>query len=111
MRDGSEGHRTGSQPGTSAGAPPTTGARMRNRSLSTIIATTVVMAASLLLAPSAAAAKPAPKPQRPEVISLPHGFMPEGISISGDQFFVGSRANGALYRGSLRTGQGAELVP
>lgn len=84
---------------------------MRNRSLSTIIATTVVMAASLLLAPSAAAAKPAPKPQRPEVISLPHGFMPEGISISGDQFFVGSRANGALYRGSLRTGQGAELVP
>jgi sugar lactone lactonase YvrE len=46
----------------------------------------------------------------PNRIELPNGFQPEGIAIAGDQFFTGSIPTGAVYRGSLRTGQGAVLV-
>lgn len=47
----------------------------------------------------------------PKRIALPNGFQPEGISVAGEQFFVGSIPTGRVYRGSLRTGQGAVLVP
>jgi hypothetical protein len=47
----------------------------------------------------------------PNRIELPDGFQPEGIAIAGGQFYVGSIPTGRVYRGSLRTGQGAELVP
>jgi sugar lactone lactonase YvrE len=48
----------------------------------------------------------------PQVIQLPRGFQPEGIEVGkGVTFYVGSVANGAIYRGSLRTGAGAVLVP
>ena len=48
----------------------------------------------------------------PEVIPLPTGFQPEGIVTGrGREFFVGSRASGAVYRGNLRTGEGEILVP
>ena len=47
----------------------------------------------------------------PEVIQLPNGFQPEGIEVGrGTTFFVGSRVTGAIYRGNLRTGEGAILV-
>jgi sugar lactone lactonase YvrE len=47
----------------------------------------------------------------PQVIQLPRGFQPEGIEVGkGVTFYVGSVANGAIYRGSLRTGAGAVLV-
>ena len=46
----------------------------------------------------------------PNRIDLPDGFQPEGIAISGEQFYVGSIPTGRVYRGSLRTGQGAVLV-
>ena len=46
----------------------------------------------------------------PSKIDLPDGFQPEGITTSGEQFYVGSIPTGAVYRGSLRTGQGAILV-
>jgi len=47
----------------------------------------------------------------PEVIPLPDGFQPEGIaSGEGTTFYVGSIPTGAVYRGDLRTGQGAVLV-
>ena len=46
----------------------------------------------------------------PNRIELPDGFQPEGIAIAGDQFYVGSIPTGKVYRGNLRTGQGAELV-
>ncbi len=46
----------------------------------------------------------------PSKIDLPDGFQPEGIATSGEQFYVGSIPTGAVYRGSLRTGQGAILV-
>jgi len=48
----------------------------------------------------------------PEVIPLPDGFQPEGIaSGKGTTFYVGSIPTGAVYRGDLRTGEGAVLVP
>ena len=48
----------------------------------------------------------------PEVIALPDGWLPEGIATGpGGMFYAGSRANGAVWAGSLRTGEGAILVP
>ena len=46
----------------------------------------------------------------PNRIDLPDGFQPEGITTSSEQFYVGSIPTGAVYRGSLRAGQGAILV-
>jgi sugar lactone lactonase YvrE len=48
----------------------------------------------------------------PQVIQLPNGFRPEGIEVGrGTTFYVGSVASGAIYRGDLRTGNGAVVVP
>ncbi len=48
----------------------------------------------------------------PEVLSLPDGFRPEGIVTGrGSEFFVGSLAAGAVYRGDYRTGDGEVHVP
>lgn len=47
----------------------------------------------------------------PDVIQLPGGFFPEGIaSGSGTDVFVGSLADGAIWKGDLRTGDGEVLV-
>jgi sugar lactone lactonase YvrE len=47
----------------------------------------------------------------PQVIQLPRGFQPEGIEVGrGTTFYVGSVANGAIFRGDLRNGKGAILV-
>src|SRR5215208_5856909 len=56
-----------------------------------------------------ALAAPAAKAPYPEVIQLPTGFGPEGIEIKGNTFYAGSVATGAIYRGDLRTGEGALL--
>jgi hypothetical protein len=51
------------------------------------------------------------KARKPTVIALPQNFSPEGITTAKRHaFFVGSRTTGAIYRGSLRTGEGAILV-
>jgi sugar lactone lactonase YvrE len=48
----------------------------------------------------------------PAVIQLPTGFQPEGLEIGrGTTFYAGSVASGAVYRGDLRTGKGAILIP
>ena len=55
---------------------------------------------------SAAMGKPLP-----EVIPVPDGFRPEGIATGpGASFYVGSLADGSVYRGNLRTGAGEVLV-
>lgn len=47
----------------------------------------------------------------PGHIQLPDGFRPEGIAVGrGHTFFAGSLGNGSIYRGDLRTGEGAVLV-
>ena len=69
---------------------------------------TLLLAATVaLVAVPAAFAKAA----FPETIALPNGWQPEGIAIGrGTTFYVGSIPTGAIYRGDLRTGQGAPLV-
>ena len=52
------------------------------------------------------------KGHRPDVVQLPVGFQPEGLTTAKRHtFYVGSVKDGAIYRGSLRSGQGAVLVP
>jgi sugar lactone lactonase YvrE len=47
----------------------------------------------------------------PEEISLPDGFRPEGIvSGYGTDFYAGSLANGAIFKGDFRSGDGDILV-
>lgn len=65
-----------------------------------------VAVASVLVGTAAAATHQA----FPARIDLPDGFQPEGIATAGQQFYVGSIPTGDVYRGSLRTGQGAVLV-
>jgi sugar lactone lactonase YvrE len=51
------------------------------------------------------------KDKKQTVIQLPKNFSPEGITTAKRHtFFVGSRTTGAIYRGSLRTGEGDTLV-
>jgi sugar lactone lactonase YvrE len=48
----------------------------------------------------------------PDQIDLPAGFAPEGIAIGRwKTFYVGSLAGAGIYRGDLRSGEGAVLVP
>ena len=75
---------------------------MRSRAVLVLVA----LAAVALGGAQAAAQK-----AYPETIPLPNGFQPEGIAIGGNTFYVGSIPTGAIYRGNLRTGKGAVLVP
>ena len=63
-----------------------------------------VAAVAVLVTPAAGAQN-----AFPSRIDLPNGFQPEGITIAGDTFYVGSIPTGDVYRGSLRTGKGAVL--
>jgi sugar lactone lactonase YvrE len=79
------------------------GSDVRHLSLVTLCAALFVAAGAVSLG--------AVEKSFPETIKLPNGFQPEGIEIgSGATFYVGSIPTGAVYRGSLRTGQGAVLV-
>jgi sugar lactone lactonase YvrE len=72
-----------------------------------LVAALIAAAATLSGGSSTAQQKPFP-----DVIQLPRGFQPEGLEVGrGTTFYVGSVANGAIYRGNLRTGLGAILVP
>jgi len=69
--------------------------------------TMLLMAIVAVIAASAALAK-----SFPATIALPNGWQPEGIAVGdGSTFYVGSIPTGAVYRGDLRTGKGATLVP
>jgi hypothetical protein len=74
---------------------------MRLRRLATLAA------AAFAITSSIAAAAPA----FPATIDLPRGFQPEGITIRGNTFYVGSIPTGAIYRGNLRTGEGSIFIP
>ena len=69
----------------------------------------LLAAVAVLSAGSPAAPEKGPFP---DLIQLPTGFRPEGIEVGrGTTFYAGSVGNGAIYRGELRTGNGAILVP
>lgn len=47
----------------------------------------------------------------PKILPLPDAWQPEGIATGrGTDYYVGSLANGAIYKGDLRTGEGGVLV-
>jgi sugar lactone lactonase YvrE len=72
-----------------------------------IFVATLTAVSATLVAGSPGATRPFP-----QVIQLPQGFQPEGIEVGkGTTFYVGSRVTGAVYRGNLRTGAGAILIP
>ncbi|MFJ8939947.1 SMP-30/gluconolactonase/LRE family protein [Streptomyces sp. NPDC102365] len=59
---------------------------------------------------ASAASGTSPSAKWPTRFPLPDGFLPEGIAIGGKPYaYMGSRANGALYRTDLRTGEGGTL--
>ncbi len=66
----------------------------------------VALAVGLAAGPASASAS------FPTTIALPDGFQPEGIAAGrGTTVYVGSLANGAIWRGDVRTGKGSILVP
>jgi hypothetical protein len=66
------------------------------------------MLAATLLASAALATAPS----FPETFPVPQGSQPEGIaSGKGTTLYVGSRADGSVYRADARTGRGEVLVP
>jgi sugar lactone lactonase YvrE len=74
---------------------------MRGRLLLPIVGAALALAAPVAFA----------KGSFPAVIGLPNGFQPEGIAVgNGHTFYVGSIPTGAIYRGDLRTGNGAVFI-
>ena len=54
---------------------------------------------------------PASADPRPASIPLPNDFQPEGIAVgAGHTFYVGSLRDGDIYRGDLRSGEGAVFI-
>ena len=72
-----------------------------------LITALLVLAITLVASPAVATAK-----SFPDVIQLPNGFQPEGIAIKGTTFYTGSLGGvQGVYRGDLRTGEGAPFIP
>lgn len=69
---------------------------------------TAALGAALL---SLAFAAPASAAPFPDELDLPNGWLPEGVAIGpGPTIYAGSRANGAVWKADLRTGEGEVLV-
>jgi sugar lactone lactonase YvrE len=71
-------------------------------------AAVVLLLMGLVAAPMTALAG-----SRPHVIPLPNGWQPEGIATrhDGNTFYSGSIADGAIFRGNLKTGEGRVFIP
>lgn len=71
-----------------------------------------ILLALVLALASVMSALAAPGNAFPEVIPLPNGFQPEGITTGvGHTFYAGSLVNGAIYKGDYRTGEGTVIFP
>jgi sugar lactone lactonase YvrE len=81
--------------------------------LAVVVSTLAALVAASLAGAGAEKKKPSPREKNsfPATIQLPVGFQPEGISIRGQAFYVGSIPTGVVRRGLLRTGQSSPLVP
>ena len=72
----------------------------------------VIVGLIIALALSAAPVTASEARSFPAIIDLPNGHQPEGLALGqGTSFYVGSLANGSIYRGDLSTGTGSILVP
>jgi sugar lactone lactonase YvrE len=73
---------------------------------SRVVLTTAVAAAFALAPIGTASAAPFP-----DTLALPNGWLPEGIATgAGTSIYSGSRADGSIWKGDLRTGEGEVLV-
>jgi len=71
----------------------------------------IAAAAATLVLTGSLTSVAAAQPPFPDLIPLPDGFSPEGVAVgAGSSFYVGSLADGSIYRGDLRTGEGEILV-
>jgi hypothetical protein len=68
---------------------------------------TALLALTLPLLPATSEAHSGPAPTR---IDLPDGWQPEGITTDGDRLYVGSLADGALWKANPHTGKGRILA-
>lgn len=87
---------------------------MRRAALTVLGAAVLALAGGAVAAPAGAAPAGAGDGGQlfPKVIALPDGWQPEGIATGrGTSFYVGSLRDGAVYRGSVLTGEGSVLVP
>ena len=78
---------------------------MLDRPRRAIVSLSTAALAATLAAGLVAAAAPFPS-----TIALPNGWLPEGIDSNGTSIWSGSRADGSIWLGSLRTGEGDILV-
>ena len=60
---------------------------------------------------AALSAAPATANPFPDTIDLEPGWRPEGITNDGTTLYVGSLVDGAIWRGTLQSGDGAEFIP
>ncbi len=81
-------------------------ADMRMRVRVRVLAAAVLSAALAFTTVGVVEAKPKPKASFPAEIALPAGFQPEGITVGRHYAYVGSLADGDIYRADLRTGSG-----
>lgn len=84
--------------------------------MSRLLGVKAVVAAFVVAASAAVVSMPAGAAHggttRPEVIQLPDGFQPEGITIGRAPYaYLGSLADGRIYRANLNTGTGAVISP
>jgi sugar lactone lactonase YvrE len=77
---------------------------LRRRLLTVAATALAVTLPAALLAPSALA-----KPGFPTTMALPNGWLPEGIATVGHTAYLGSRADGDIFRLDLRTGEGSVI--
>jgi len=93
--------------------------RVRRRStrrtgVGAALALTLLSGSAVAVAPVASAAPRGAAHHKcaPASVPLPDGFRPEGITSGpGTTFYAGSVGNGAIWRGNLRSGNGAYLLP
>jgi sugar lactone lactonase YvrE len=77
-----------------------------------LISISVAAMAALSIAPLPSARADGNSRNFPTRIELPNGWRPEGITAGrGNDLFVGSLADGAIWKTNARTGEGAVLTP
>lgn len=82
---------------------------MRPKLIRRVLALALLALFGLVAALPAGGRRPGPFP---DLIPLPDGFQPEGIARGrGANFYVGSLADGSVFAGDFRTGQGDVLIP
>jgi hypothetical protein len=85
---------------------------MHRRIRSMVVLGLAILASLTLLAQPVAAHDGDHHPRFPARIDLPDGWAPEGITAGrGTTLYVGSLANGAIWKGDVRTGRNRILVP